>query len=87
MAFKLGEPPYNIDGPSVLFKDLGQGILGEANKNGTININSKLDPKFVEEVRGQPSRGPRRPAGMCGCGRCGSAAGGKLGAHGWVHPP
>jgi len=52
MAFKLGEPPYNIDGPSVLFKDLGQGILGEANKNGTININSKLDPKFVEEVRG-----------------------------------
>ena len=23
---------------------------GEANKNGTININSKLDPEFVEEV-------------------------------------
>tara|TARA_R110002020_G_scaffold3144_1_gene14402 strand:- start:1112 stop:1456 length:345 start_codon:yes stop_codon:yes gene_type:complete len=50
MAFKLGEAPYSIDGPSVLFKDLGQGILGEANKNGTININSKLDPEFVEEV-------------------------------------
>ena len=50
MAFKLNSAPYNLKGPSVLFKDLGPGILGEANKAGTMTINSKLDPKFVEEV-------------------------------------
>ena len=31
MAFKLNSAPYNLEGPSVLFKDLGPGILGEAN--------------------------------------------------------
>lgn len=50
MAFKLNKTPYDISGPSVYFEDLGPGILGQTNKNGTIVINSKLHPKFMKEV-------------------------------------
>ena len=50
MAFKLQAPPYKKDSIPTYETDLGEGILGQSNNNGTIVINSKLDPKFHKEV-------------------------------------
>ncbi len=50
MPFKLGNKPIELNGPSVYYEDLGPGVLGQTNKNGTIAINLKLSPKFVDEV-------------------------------------
>mgnify|MGYP003625684473 CR=1 FL=1 len=50
MAFKLFSPPYNIGPTPVYQADLGPGVLGQSNNNGTIIINEKLDPKFHDEV-------------------------------------
>ena len=50
MAFKLQSPPYKKDSIPTYETDLGEGVLGQSNNNGTIVINSKLDPKFHKEV-------------------------------------
>ena len=52
MAFKLSNPPYNSEPTPVYQADLGPGVLGQSNNNGTIIINEKLDPKFHNEVIG-----------------------------------
>ena len=38
----------NIPGVPVIAKPLGEGIMGEANMDGTIFINDKLDPNSFE---------------------------------------
>ena len=38
----------NIPGTPVIAKPLGEGIMGEANMDGTIFINDKLDPNSFE---------------------------------------
>jgi len=50
MAFKLSNPPYKKEPVSVYHADLGDGVLGQSNRNGTIVLNEKLDPKFHKEV-------------------------------------
>ena len=50
MAFKLNNPPYNCDNTPIYNVDMEQGILGKANKNGTIIINKDLDPSKIEHV-------------------------------------
>ena len=50
MAFKLSNPPYKKEPTPVYQADLGEGVLGQSNNNGTIVINEKLDPKFHDEV-------------------------------------
>ncbi len=50
MAFKLNNPPYNCDNTPIYNVDMEQGILGKANKNGTIIINKDLDPSKREHV-------------------------------------
>ena len=50
MAFKLSNPPYNSEPTPVYQAELGPGVLGQSNNNGTIIINEKLDPKFHDEV-------------------------------------
>ena len=41
MAFKL-KPPYSIDNTPIYFTSEEDGVLGRANRNGTITINSKV---------------------------------------------
>ena len=50
MAFKLNNPPYNCDNTPIYNANLEEGIMGKANKNGTILINKDLDPKEAESV-------------------------------------
>ena len=38
----------NISGTPIIAKPLGEGIMGEANMDGTIFINDKLDPNSFE---------------------------------------
>jgi hypothetical protein len=52
MGFKLSNPPYMSESAQVYEADLGPGVLGQSNRNGTILINEKLDPKFHNEVIG-----------------------------------
>ena len=50
MAFKL-KPPYNIDNTPIYFINEKDGVLGRANKCGSITINSEVrDPKQLEEI-------------------------------------
>ena len=50
MGFKLSNPPYKQESTPIYHADLGVGVLGQSNNNGTIVINEKLDPKFHKEV-------------------------------------
>jgi len=50
MAFKLNNPPYNCDNTPIYNVDMEQGVLGKANKNGTIIINKDLDSSKREHV-------------------------------------
>jgi hypothetical protein len=52
MAFKLTNPPYTLDGPSVYLTrfDEDPSVIGRTNKNGTILINENLDPKYHDKV-------------------------------------
>ena len=50
MAFKL-KPPYNIDNTPIYFINEKDGVLGRANKCGTITINAEVrDPKQLKEI-------------------------------------
>jgi hypothetical protein len=51
MAFKLNNPPYFIDNIPIYKTDLGNGILGKANKNGSILVNKNItDEKQINDV-------------------------------------
>jgi len=50
MAFKI-KPPYSIDNTPIYFVEEEEGVLGRANMNGTITINSKVkSPNQVKEI-------------------------------------
>jgi hypothetical protein len=50
MSFKI-KPPYNIDNTPIYFVEEEDGVLGRANMNGTITINSKVkSPNQVKEI-------------------------------------
>lgn len=49
MAFKLN-PPFSCDNTPVYQVDTEEGVLGMANKNGTILINKYLSPAKAKEV-------------------------------------
>ena len=44
MAFKLNNPPYSTDNVPVYHVDMGDGVAGKANNNGTIIVNKDMDP-------------------------------------------
>ena len=48
MAFKLGKEKRGFKGP-IIRKSLAKGILGEANKDGSIFINEKVKPGSAQE--------------------------------------
>jgi hypothetical protein len=51
MAFKLNNPPYFIDNTPIYKTDLGNGVLGKANKNGSILVNKNItDEKQINDV-------------------------------------
>ncbi|RLI50008.1 hypothetical protein DRO61_04370, partial [Candidatus Bathyarchaeota archaeon] len=50
MAFKLNNPPYKLDSTPIYNVDLGEGVLGKANNNGTILINKNLNPSKIKKV-------------------------------------
>ena len=51
MAFKLNNPPYLIDNTPIYNVDLGNDILGKANKTGSILINKNItDPAKIKKV-------------------------------------
>ena len=50
MSFKI-KPPYSIDNTPIYFVEEEEGVLGRANMNGTITINSKVkSPNQVKEI-------------------------------------
>jgi len=49
MAFKLN-PPFSCDNTPVYQVDTEEGVLGMANKNGTILLNKYLSPAKAKEV-------------------------------------
>ena len=50
MSFKI-KPPYNIDNTPIYFVEEEDGVLGRANMNGSITINSKVkSPNQVKEI-------------------------------------
>ena len=50
MAFKLTNPPYKIDNTPIYNVDMEEGVMGKANKNGTIILNKDLDPSQCKKV-------------------------------------
>jgi len=50
MAFKLTNPPYNMDRTPVYHVDMEDGVMGKANNNGTIIINKNVKPEDEQDV-------------------------------------
>ena len=51
MAFKLNNPPYYVDNTPIYNVKLEDGVLGKADKNGSILINKNItDPKQIQKV-------------------------------------
>ncbi len=51
MGFIMKGAPYGSQDTPIYSVDMEDGVLGKANNNGTIVINSKLkDPKQIQEV-------------------------------------
>ena len=50
MAFKLSNPPYKIDNTPIYNVDMEEGVMGKANKNGTIILNKDLDASQCQDV-------------------------------------
>ena len=48
MAFKI-KPPYIIDNTPIYNVDLEEGVLGKADKNGSILINKDVQSPFQEQ--------------------------------------
>ena len=43
MAFKLTNPPYSLTNPPVYHVPLEEGVLGKADRNGSILINKDVE--------------------------------------------
>ena len=43
-----GDPDLSVPGTPVIRKDLEEGVMGEANMDGSIYISNKLDPNSFE---------------------------------------
>ena len=50
MAFKLNNPPYSSENTPIYRVDMENGVLGKANKNGTIILNNNLSPFQEQDV-------------------------------------
>ena len=50
MAFKLTNPPYEVDNTPIYRVNMEDGVMGKANNNGSIVININLDPEEVDDV-------------------------------------
>jgi hypothetical protein len=50
MAFKLNNPPYKLPETPIYHVSMEDGVLGKANRNGTIILNEKMDPKQAKQV-------------------------------------
>ena len=50
MAFKLTNAPYKIDNTPIYNVDMEDGVLGKANRNGSIIVSKDLDPNKAKEV-------------------------------------
>ena len=50
MAFKLTNPPYKMDNTPIYNVDMEEGVMGKANKNGTIILNKDLDASQCQDV-------------------------------------
>jgi len=50
MAFKLNNPPHKLPETPIYHVSMEDGVLGKANRNGTIILNEKMDPKQAEQV-------------------------------------
>ena len=49
MAFKI-TPPYSMDNTPIYNVDMEDGIMGKANKNGSILISKNISPLEAEKV-------------------------------------
>ena len=49
MAFKLTNPPYSLNNPPVYHVPLEEGVLGKADKNGSILINKDVESPLQEQ--------------------------------------
>ena len=49
MAFKI-TPPYSMDNTPIYNVNMEDGVMGKANKNGTIILNKDLDPSQCNKV-------------------------------------
>ena len=74
MGFKLGSEKREYKGPDntpIFRKKMGEGVLGEANNDGSININEKLEPgskKYNEVVKHEKDHVDRMASGELGYG-------------------
>ena len=51
MGFIMKGAPYATDNTPIYNVDMEDGVLGKANNNGSITLNSKLkDPKQIDDV-------------------------------------
>jgi len=50
MAFKMNPAPFQMNETPVYYVDMGDGVLGKANNNGTIIIDQNLSPLRAKEV-------------------------------------
>ncbi len=50
MAFKLDNPPYSSNNTPIYRVDMENGVLGKANNNGTIILNSNLNASQEQGV-------------------------------------
>ena len=48
MAFKLSNPPYSLNNTPVYHVPLEEGVLGKADKNGSILINKDVESPLQE---------------------------------------
>ena len=49
MAFKI-TPPYSMDNTPIYNVNMEDGVMGKANKNGTIILNKDLNPSQCDKV-------------------------------------
>lgn len=50
MAFKLNNPPYNLNSTPIYHVKMEDDVMGKANNNGTIIINKDVDPSKTQDV-------------------------------------
>jgi hypothetical protein len=50
MAFKLTNKPYDVNNTPIYQRDMEEGVMGEANKNGSIIINKNAPAQMKQEI-------------------------------------